>query len=33
MRGVIVPLAGSFDPDAPQLTQQSTFLRTVAIVR
>lgn len=33
VRGVIVPMAGAYDGDAPSLTDQSTFLRTVALVR
>lgn len=31
--GVFVPLAGNFDPDQPTITQDASFLRTVALVR
>jgi hypothetical protein len=31
--GVVVPTAGSFDAAAPTLSDQATFLRTVALVR
>ncbi len=33
LEGIIVPAAGLFDPAAPSVTDQSTFLRTVALVR
>jgi hypothetical protein len=33
LEGVILPAAGLFDPAAPSVTDQSTFLRTVALVR
>ena len=33
LKGVIVPMAGAFDAAAPSVTDQSTFLRTVALVR
>jgi Flp pilus assembly protein TadG len=33
VRGVLVPMAGSYDPSAPTITDQATFLRTVALVR
>ena len=33
LQGVIVPASGSFDGAAPAVTDQSTFLRSVALVR
>ena len=33
VRGVLVPMAGAYDASAPTITDQATFLRTVALVR
>ncbi len=33
LQGVIIPAAGAYDPAAPSIADESTFLRTVALVR